>query len=82
MGRWTVVRMGVEMRDGGKMDRRTNGGGDEGWVGRWIGVRRWGGDEGWWEDGQACEWEVEMRDGWDDGQTYEWGGGDEGWVGR
>ena len=27
------------MRDGGgKMDRRTNGGGDEGWVGRWIGL--------------------------------------------
>ena len=39
------------------MDRRTKG----------------GEDEGWWEDGQAYEWEVEMRDGWDDEQTYEWG---------
>ena len=53
MGRWTSVRMGgVEMRDGGKMDRHTNGGGDEGWVGRWTCVRMGG---------------VEMRDGWEDG---------------
>ena len=70
------------------MDRSTNGGGDEGWVGRWTCVRMgvemrdgWedgqayegGGDEGWWEDGQAYELEVEMRDGWEDEQTYEWG---------
>ena len=48
VGRWTDARMGgVEMRDGGKMDRRTNGGGDEGWVGRWTVVRMGGGDEGW-----------------------------------
>ena len=40
------------MRDGGKMDRHTNGGGDEGWVGRWTCVRMGG---------------VEMRDGWEDG---------------
>ena len=42
---------------GGKMDRRTDGGGDEGWVGRWTGVRMG----------------VEMRDGWEDRQAYEWG---------
>ena len=54
------------MRDGGKMDRPTNGGGDEGWVGRWTVVRMRG---------------VEMRDGGKmDRRTN--GGGDEGWVGR
>ena len=35
---------------GGKMNRSTNGGGDEGRVGRWTGVRMG----------------VEMIDGWDD----------------
>ena len=47
------------------MDRRTYGGGDDRWVGRLTGVRMG----------------VEMRDGWEDGQAYEWGV-DEGWVGR
>ena len=45
------------MRDGGKMDRRTNGGGDEGRVGRWTDVQMG----------------VEVRDGWEDEQAYEWG---------
>ena len=42
---------------GGNMDMSTNGGGDEGWVGRWTGARMG----------------VDMRDGWEDGQAHEWG---------
>ena len=47
VGRWTCVRMGVEMRDGWEDGQAHEWGVDEGWVGRWTVVRMGVGDEGW-----------------------------------
>ena len=47
----------VEMRDVWEDGQKYEWGGDEGWVGRWTGVRMG----------------VEMRDGVEDRQPYEWG---------
>ena len=57
VGRWTGLRMGVDMRNGWEEGQTYEWGGDEGRVGRWTGVRMG----------------VEMRDGWEDGQAHEWG---------